>query len=276
MDENKIVCRFIRIYEVIKIRQINLAVLTITAAAILVVLIMGEVKGAPSNRLSAVPSHSVISKWYGDNDRRQNIHTLQIDNGITLHAKTDEKADCIVLKTTNVSIKAYTKGKILYECEEKGRALTGTRITIIDTREVKKGAVIFLHLSPAKNKIGTIDAPIYSTSVNDYLLTLLSKEKCALIALIAMVLTFAISLSFFIFEAVFLKRKSPLPLLFCTANLLAIMLTISNSDLYQFVFSSSEMRSVFSAISYVFLPIVTAAFLFNIIRQKNTDCKSSP
>ena len=268
MDANKKAPRFIIIYEVIKIRHINLAVLTITAIAIISVLIVGTVKGEPSQRLYSAPAHTVITKWYGDNGRRKNIHQLQIDEDIILHAKTEETGKCIILKTSNVAVKAYTKGKVLYECTETGRALRGQRITIIDAKELKKGAAIYLRLSPAEKKIGTIDAPIYSADVNEYLFTLLSNEKGTVIALAAMLSAFLISLSLFIFSAVFLRRKSPLPLLFCSANILSAMLLLSKSDLLQFFISSSEMKMVFSATAYILLPIVTATFLLTIIKHK--------
>ena len=196
-------------------------------------------KSDANQRFRAQPSHTVLTKWYDSKGRRQRIYSLKTAAPVTLSSPAEKRMEgkCIILRSENLKIKAYTRGKVLYQSSEQDKASRGERITIIPVDEVKKGGTIYLHLTPLKNKTGAVTEPVYLMSNNEYLFSVLCREKAVIAGVFAL---FAIGISLLIF-ALSRRRCAALHYLLLADGCL-ILLLLSGSDLWWFVNGSGAAK----------------------------------
>ena len=223
-----------------------LALMCITAAA----------KSSGDMLFCSQPSHTVITKWYDNKGRRQRIYNLKTTEPVTLSSPIEKSINgrCIIIRSENLKITAYTKGKVLYKSSGKDKEYKGERVTIIPVDEVKKGGTIYLNLTPVKSKTGAVMEPVYLMSNNEYLFSVLCREKAVIAGIFTL---FAIGFALLIFA---LSQRNCAGLYYLIiADLCLMLLLLSGSDLILFFIGSGAAKESLHTAMYIMLPITLAA-----------------
>ena len=233
----------------------------IITAAILAVILSNNNSAA---LLKSKPAHSVMSHWYLSNGRRFDTLKNDVTEPVSISAQAEGSTDgkCLVIKSENLEITLFAKGKTIYKSADRGRRLRGRRITVIPLSDVKKGATVTLRLSPAEKSVGKILSPIYFTTNNDFLLTLFSRERSTAFAIL--ILSFAVVL---LAESA-AKRKSTAPLYIIGEVLIFQLFLLCKSDLAQLFISSSLARLIIANMSLWLLPLPPVLFVFMFVKVK--------
>ena len=256
----------------VKIKGTNTVTVSLAFLLIIAVLFAAVLKSSEGTRFTSLPAHSVITKWYGSNGRRQKLAETKVTKEITLHAESE--FDCsgksVIIKVNNLKVSAYTKGRFLYADTSDGKALTGTRTLIFSANEIKKGGEIHLRLSPVIKEAGSITAPIYVTDNNDYLFTLLCREKGVIISTAIMLSCALISLLCAVFAVLQKRRKFAYLLYLSALFLMSALCSLGKSELMQFAVASSELRYIIRYVSYMLLPLPLLAFSTGITKRYRT------
>ncbi|MBE6720592.1 MAG: hypothetical protein E7571_08090, partial [Ruminococcaceae bacterium] len=147
-------------------------------------------------KISSKPAHAVLSHWYRDNGRRFKKLYYPVDKEITVSTKVKEscKNRCVIIHSENLAVTLYTKGKVLYSTKDGGKSLYGNRTTVIDVSDISSSKELFLRLTPVTKGSCRITEPIYLTTNNDYIVTMLSRERATLTAATAMLAAIIICL----------------------------------------------------------------------------------
>ncbi|MBQ7203037.1 MAG: hypothetical protein IJS03_03350 [Eubacterium sp.] len=224
-------------------------------------------KSSDADRFTPKSSHTVLTKWYDKNDRV--IKPLKTDflSSKTIHTmleKTPPKNSVIIVKSENIKLTAYKRGKILYSTEDTGNRLSGERYTFIPADELKKGDTLYLNITPKQNVTGAIKSPVYLGFTNDFLFTVIVRSKADIAVLSAIATGVLLLTSYAVIKR---KKKAVYPL----ALLLNIALFVFvKSDLFQFIIGSSEMKAVFAFTSYSLLPVTFTAFGVRLTKRSKT------
>ncbi len=218
--------------------------------------------------LRSEPSHRVMTKWYGENGRRFSVCEATVTAPVVLRmtAETDGKDKKLILKTENLAVTAYTKGRILYHCSDTGKALLGKRTTVITADDIKKGKDVYLQLAPAAQQTGKMLQPVYLADNNDYLFTVLARSARTHLLLgvlaAAMLICLAVVAVFFRqarnCRAAYRKSKPILCLIALSA--LLFLLLLSKSELFCFLAGCSEGAYLLEHTAYLLLPLPCLAF----------------
>ena len=248
----------------IKIRSSNLAVLVLIAAFIcLPALLAGNVSG--DMKLSPKPSYTVMRDWKATNGRRFDIAGCTLYRPTTL--RTVVKADCgmlcMMIKSQNLKITAYTKGKVIYKTCEHGLKLCGTRITVIPLSDLKRGDELSLLLEP-RGKGGRVISPVYAGTNNDMLMNVISRERGTVYALFAVFTAIVLTAA----KLLRAKRKTAPLLCLLGAELTLFTCVLCCGDIAQFFIGSSLVRLVLYYISYALTPIMLITSAALLIIQK--------
>ncbi|MBQ9517544.1 MAG: hypothetical protein IJR60_05655 [Eubacterium sp.] len=192
-------------------------------------------------RLYPQPSHAVLREWKQSNGRRYDLAGRTLTEDITLRTTLPQgsRAQCMMIKTNNIAVYAYTKGKVICKTADRGLALCGERITIIPLSDVQNGGEITLHLE-VFGKSGSVLSPVYISTNNDLLLTLITREKRAVTALFALLAAIIITAH----KAVLVKRKTAPLLCLLSAELSLFTSVLCRSDIAQFLTGSSLARLI--------------------------------
>ncbi len=262
--QNKSVVKIIYSFEVIIIRSSNLAWLVIIAALFcLTGGLLSHVSG--DMRLSPKPSHTVMRDWKATNGRRFDAAGCKISESTTLRTvvNADCSALCMIIKSRNLAITAYTKGKIIYSTDGRGLSLSGTRVTVIPLSDLKSGAELTLCLDPG-GKSGCVISPIYIGANNDMLLTLIMREKKCVFALFAMCAAVILTVA----KILRAKRKTAPLLCLLGAELTLFTALLCGNDIAQFFIGSSLARLVLFYISATVTPLLFLLFCALLFIQK--------
>lgn len=202
------------------------------------------------------PSHTVITKWYDNKGRRQRIYNLKTTEPVTLSSPVEKSINgrCIIIRSENLKITVYTKGKVLYKSSGKDKECTGERVTIIPVDEVKKGGTIYLNLTPVKSKTGAVTEPVYLMSNNEYLFSVLCREKAVIAGIFTL---FAIGVALIV--QTIRRRKNADLFYLLIAEFCLILLLLSGSDLIFFFIGSGAAKESLHTAMYIMLPITLAA-----------------
>lgn len=248
----------------IDIRNLNTAPLVFFAAVICVFSAL-FCSASGNLKLSPKPSHTVLREWKASNGRRFDVAGAKICESMALRTvlQQDGGARCMMIKSSNLAITVYTRGKVIYSCEDRGLRLCGTRVTVIPLSDVKRGEEITLYLEP-RGKGGEVISPIYIGINNDMMLTVISREKRSIYAVFALC-TDAI---FTAAKLLLAKRKTAPLLCLLGAELSLIIAIICNCDAAQFFIGSSLARLVLHHSFIVVTPILSAAYAVLTFIQK--------
>ncbi len=216
-------------------------------------------------KLSGAPSYEILRDWKGSNGRRFDVAERTISDNTTLYTKIGQRhlKDCLVIKSQNLKVSAYTKGKVIYSTDDSGIKLCGTRITVIPLSDIKSGGELALHLEP-KGKKAKVILPIYTGAKNDILLSLFLREKTVLYLLFTVLITAILTVQ------KLLKSKIKTAPLLCLlgAETCIFSFVLCGSDIAQLFIGSSLARLLIRYFSLaISLPLLLLFFTLSTIQK---------
>ena len=260
----------VKIKEIFKSRK---AVLCITVLLFFCFLFLFSfISGSSANTLSPSSSHIVLNKWIDKNERKKSIADFEIKEDKTYYTVLD-KIPCsqtkLIIKSENLNISIFTKGKTLYKSENNKLSGYGEYINIIDISDLKDGSVLYLRLSPVKKATGKIKPDILLTSLNDFILSLLVKNAKTIILCTAIFLLFLFFLILGTIRLIEKNKKAPKNLYFSCFLLILLFCFLFRSDISQLITKSSEVKYVARFSSYNLLGIFISSYICSAFKIKS-------
>lgn len=222
-----------------------------------------------AERLSPAPSHIVLSKWNGENNRRAEITFKEFKKEKLVHTKLGRipfSQTKFIINTNNLRFSLFTKGKIIFKNTNKRYDGFGSHIHIIDISDIKPGSELYLFLSPVKGEKGRIESDIYLTATNDFLLELICKNKSIIMILI---LVFAAAFLLFIagiFGLIKKKKTAPRAIFLSCCLVMFAIIILFKSDIKGFFINSGIVQHTALYSSYSLLGVFVSAFLCSALK----------
>ncbi len=215
------------------------------------------------------PSHIVLSKWIGENGRRNEKVFDSIDKETLVKTELKQlpfSQTKLIIKTNNLRFSLFTKGKILFKNTDKKYDGFGRQIHIIDISDMKKGAELFLFLSPVESRKARIENDILLTCDYDFILDSINKNTVSYLIISALFSAAIILILIGITRLLKKKKTAPRALYLsgCLADLSLIL--FAKCDIAQLLFNGSISGDVLLFLSYSLLGIFISSFMCSMLK----------
>ncbi|MBR7060155.1 MAG: hypothetical protein IKI34_00255 [Eubacterium sp.] len=240
-------------------------------AFILIIIVFSFSFAVKGERFSPSPSHIVLNRWTDDNGRIIDIISADIDRDMLIHSNL-ETPPCtqtqFIIKTNNLKISLFTKGKIIYQNTDKKFSGYGKQIHIIDIGDIKKGSELCLFLSPVKGKGAEIEGNIILASKNDFLLDLLCRNMKIIVLLILLFLFFIGLVITGIIKLIKKKKTAPKFLYLSGCFMILSLIILLRSEIYQFIIPASFSAVILQYLCYPVFFVFLISFILSLLRKK--------
>ena len=215
-------------------------------------------------RLESKPSYEILNRWYDKNEKKVALDEVICDAPLLLHTDlhSERQREKLIFCVENMSVMAYTKGKILLN-ETPSKDFSGRLYRIIDISEVQQDEPIFLLLKPLDGKTGRLKSKAMLTTQNDFLLALLLKNSGLLIIVIALIGAALLAFFRFLHCRTHQNTYSPQPLFLSALTLCTALLCLCDSDLAQCLWQSGRYILIMKIVSLSTLIMILPLWIWH-------------